>query len=89
MTEKKIPLRRCTGCNESFPKKDLIRVLKTPEGDIILDSTGRKNGRGAYLCKNVECFNKARKSKSLERSLGVSIPNDIYEELQKEMISLG
>ena len=75
MAEKKIPLRKCTGCNEMKPKKELIRVLKTTEAEIVLDKTGKKNGRGAYLCNSLECFKQARKTKGLERSLQVKIPD--------------
>ena len=84
MAEKKIPLRKCTGCNEMKPKKELIRVLKTTEGEIILDKTGKKNGRGAYLCNSIECLKQARKTKGLERSLQIKIPDEIYETLEKE-----
>jgi len=84
MAEKKIPLRKCTGCNEMKPKKELIRVLKTPEGEIILDKTGKKNGRGAYLCNSLECLKKAGKTRGLERSLQIKIPDEIYETLEKE-----
>ncbi|MBP5249129.1 MAG: YlxR family protein [Lachnospiraceae bacterium] len=86
MAEKKVPLRKCTGCNESFPKSQLIRVIKTPEGEIKIDRTGRQNGRGAYICDSKDCFEKARRSKGIERSLGVPIPEEIYESLLKEMI---
>ena len=82
---KKIPLRKCTGCGEKKTKKELIRVLKTPEGTIVLDVTGKKNGRGAYLCNQIECFRKARKSKGLERSLECAIPTEVYETLEKEL----
>ena len=85
MAEKKIPLRKCTGCNEMKPKKELIRVLKTTEEEIILDKTGKKNGRGAYLCNSPECFKQARKTKGLERSLQIKIPDEIYETLEKEL----
>lgn len=85
MAEKKIPLRKCTGCNEMKPKKELIRVLKTPEEQIVLDTTGKKNGRGAYLCNSLECFKQARKTKGLERSLQIKIPDEIYESLEKEL----
>ena len=85
MAEKKIPLRKCTGCNEMKPKKELIRVLKTVEEEIVLDKTGRKNGRGAYLCNSLECFQRARKTKGLERSLQIKIPDEIYEILEKEL----
>ena len=85
MAEKKIPLRKCTGCNEMKPKKELIRVLKTTEEEIVLDKTGKKNGRGAYLCNSLECFKQARKTKGLERSLQIKIPDEIYETLEKEL----
>ena len=85
MAEKKIPLRKCTGCNEMKPKKELIRVLKTTEEEIVLDKTGKKNGRGAYLCNSLECFKLARKSRGLERSLQVKIPDELYETLEKEL----
>jgi len=85
MAEKKIPLRKCTGCNEMKPKKELIRVLKTTEEEIVLDKTGKKNGRGAYLCNSLECFKQARKTRGLERSLQVKIPDEIYETLEKEL----
>ena len=84
---KKIPLRKCTGCGEMKTKKELIRVLKTPEDTIVLDRTGKKNGRGAYLCNQTECFRKARKSKGLERSLQCAIPTDVYDTLEKELTS--
>ena len=87
MAEKKIPLRKCTGCNEMKPKKELIRVLKTPEEEIVLDKTGKKNGRGAYLCNSADCFKIARKTKGLERSLQMKIPDDIYESLEKELMA--
>ncbi len=86
MAEKKIPMRKCTGCGSVKPKKELIRILKTPEGEIIIDKTGRKNGRGAYICDSVECFEKAKKSKGIERSLEMQIPSEIYESLLKEMM---
>ncbi len=85
MANKKIPMRKCVGCQEMKEKKSLIRVVKTAEGDIILDDTGKKNGRGAYICKSLECFKKAKQTKALERSLGVSVSEQVYEELEKEM----
>ena len=88
MAEKKIPLRKCTGCNEMKPKKELIRVLKTTEEEIILDKTGKKNGRGAYLCNSLECLKQARKTRGLERSLQVKIPDEIYETLEKELVAV-
>ena len=81
---KKIPMRQCVGCNEMKSKKEMMRVLKTPEGPIVLDVTGRKNGRGAYLCKDLECLKKARKNKGLERSFKMSIPDEVYIILEKE-----
>lgn len=81
---KKVPLRQCIGCGEMKGKKEMMRVIKTAEGDISLDITGKKNGRGAYLCKNAECLKKARKNKGLERSFKMSIPDDIYDNLEKE-----
>ncbi len=85
---KKIPLRQCVGCGEMKSKKELVRVLKTPEGPIVLDTTGKKNGRGAYLCKSGDCLKKARKNRGLERSFKVSIPDGVYEELEKEFCEL-
>ena len=81
---KKIPMRQCIGCGEMKSKKEMMRVLKTPEDDIILDVTGKKIGRGAYLCRNMECLQKARKNKGVERSFKVSIPSEIYDNLEKE-----
>ncbi len=81
---KKIPLRQCVGCGEMKSKKEMMRVLKTPEGPIVLDVTGKKNGRGAYLCKSADCLKKARKNKGLERSFKMSIPDEVYEGLERE-----
>lgn len=86
-TRKKVPLRRCVGCGEMKNKKDMIRVLKTQE-EILLDTTGKKNGRGAYLCFSKECFEKAVKNKGLERSFKMSIPGEVYENLGKELARL-
>lgn len=80
-----IPLRKCTGCGEMKPKKDMIRVIKTDTGEIFVDKTGRKNGRGAYICHSTECFNKARKTKGFERSLKTVISEEIYDSLEKEL----
>ena len=82
---KKIPMRKCVGCGEMKPKKELIRVLHTPEGEYTIDATGRKNGRGAYLCACRECFEKAVKTRGLERSFKAAISSDIYEALREEM----
>ena len=89
MSTKKIPLRQCIGCGEIKSKKEMIRVLKTAEDEIVLDATGRKNGRGAYLCPSMDCFKKAVKNKGLERSFKTAIPKEVYETLEKEMEQLG
>ena len=83
MKEKKIPERRCVGCGISFPKKDLIRVVRLPDGGAELDPTGKKAGRGAYICRSAECLKKARKAKRLERNLEVTISGEVYEELER------
>lgn len=85
---KKIPMRQCVGCGEMKSKKEMMRVLKTPEDEIVLDVTGKKNGRGAYLCKSGQCLAKARKNKGLERSFKMSIPNEVYDNLEKEFEAL-
>ena len=85
MSVKKIPLRQCIGCGEMKSKKEMIRVIKTAEGEILLDATGRKNGRGAYLCPSMESFKKAVKGRGLERSFKMAIPREVYETLEKEM----
>ena len=82
---KKVPLRKCIGGNEMKNKKEMMRVLKTPEGEITLDVTGRKNGRGAYVCFSKECLHKAIKNKGLERSLKMQIPQEVYENLEREL----
>ena len=84
-TVKKIPTRRCTGCGEHFPKNTLIRVLRTPEGDVILDLTGKKSGRGAYICKSVSCLKKARKSKRIENSLECYVSDELYNRMEEEL----
>ena len=85
MTNKKVPMRQCVGCAEMKSKKDLLRVIKTPEDEIVLDVTGRKNGRGAYICASMECLQNAQKRKGLDRSLKVAIPTEVYENLAREM----
>ena len=82
---RKIPERRCVGCVGTFPKKDLIRVVRSPEGEISLDFKGKKPGRGAYVCHDSECLKKALRSKALDRSLEVTIPEEVYDRLHKEM----
>lgn len=78
-------MRQCIGCQEMKSKKEMMRILRTTENEIVLDTTGRKNGRGAYLCKNPECLRKAIKSRGLERSFKMAIPQEVYDRLEKEM----
>lgn len=86
MRQKKIPLRRCTGCGEMKPKKELVRAVKSPEGEVSLDMTGKSPGRGAYVCRSSECLRLARKSRGLERALSCQIPGEIYDRMEEEMI---
>ncbi len=85
MIPKKIPERRCVGCGERFPKSALIRVVRTPEGEICLDRTGKKSGRGAYLCHNSACLKLARKANRLARNLECEIPDTVYARLEAEL----
>ncbi len=85
MQEKKIPMRHCVGCSAEKPKKELVRVVRTPDGTILLDLTGKKSGRGAYLCRSLSCLKKARKAKRLEHQLSVEIPEEVYDRLESEM----
>lgn len=85
LKSRKIPTRRCTGCGEHFPKGELIRVLRTPEGEIVLDLTGRASGRGAYICRRLDCFKKARKQRRLDASLECKIPDEVYNKLEEEL----
>ena len=82
---KKIPSRKCLGCMQSFPKRDLIRLVRSPEGDISLDFTGKKSGRGAYICQNTTCFVKAKKAKRFEKNLECEIPEEVYASLEEEL----
>jgi hypothetical protein len=86
---KKTPLRKCVGCGEMIAKKDMLRVIKTKEGEIKIDPTGKENGRGAYLHLDRACFEKAVKSRGLERSFKMSIDPAVYEKLEKEMTDIG
>ena len=86
MIKKKVSLRKCTGCQQMKEKRQLIRVVRTDENQYYMDLTGRMSGRGAYICKNIECFEKAFKSKGLERSFKSAIPKDIYEKLRNELV---
>jgi len=82
---KKIPMRQCIGCSEMKSKKELLRILRTEDEGILLDATGRKNGRGAYICPNAECLKRAKKSRGLERSFKMQISGEIYDSLEKEI----
>ncbi|MBM6886141.1 MULTISPECIES: RNase P modulator RnpM [Oscillospiraceae] len=82
---KKIPLRQCVGCREMKPKPELIRVVKSPEGEVSLDFRGKKPGRGAYVCPQAECLKKARKSRALERAFSAPLPDEVYEALEEQM----
>ncbi len=83
--QKKIPTRKCVGCGEMKEKKDLIRVIRTPGGEILLDTTSKANGRGAYICNSIDCFRKAVRNRGLERSLKDKIPQDVLERIEKEL----
>ena len=83
--EKKIPSRKCLGCMQSFPKKDLIRLVRSPEGELSLDFTGKKSGRGAYICNSKSCFAKAKKAKRFEKNLECQIPEEIYVSLEEKL----
>ena len=82
---KKIPMRQCLGCNERKPKGELLRVLRTPEGEILLDFTGKKSGRGAYICRSLKCLRKARKSGRIGKSLDCVIPDEVYDRMETEL----
>lgn len=82
---KKIPMRQCLGCNEHCPKRELIRVVRTPEGEVVADATGKKNGRGAYLCPKAACLRKAQKSRRLERALDCAIPETVYDSIAEAL----
>ncbi|MDD6320398.1 MAG: YlxR family protein [Oscillospiraceae bacterium] len=84
--QKKVPVRRCVGCNAQKPKKELVRIVRSPEGEVGVDLTGKKSGRGAYLCACASCLAKARKAKRLERAFGVPVPDDVYERLTEEIL---
>lgn len=84
--KKKIPERKCLGCGESKPKIELARIVRAPDGNVSLDLTGRKPGRGAYICKSAECLKKCRKAKRIERSLEIEIPDNVWNELEKGLM---
>jgi predicted RNA-binding protein YlxR (DUF448 family) len=89
MMNKKIPMRQCIGCREMKPKRELIRILKNKQQELSVDRTGKKNGRGAYICPSMDCFHLAIKQKGLERSFQMSIPPEFYTVFQKEMEDIG
>ena len=82
---KKVPVRRCTGCGEHYPKLELIRILRTPEGEIVLDAGAKASGRGAYICRNPECLKRARRARRLESSLECTIPDAVYDRLEEAL----
>lgn len=82
---KKIPMRMCLGCGEMKPKKELIRAVKSPDGEISIDLTGKKSGRGAYICRSTECFRKARKARRLEKAFSCQISDEVYDGMEKEL----
>lgn len=86
---RKIPMRQCLGCNEHREKRELLRVVRDPEGNISLDFTGKKSGRGAYICKSVKCLSRAVKSRRIEKNLGVAIPDEVYEKMERELSENG
>ena len=85
MQQRKIPMRQCLGCRTMFPKRELIRVVRSPEGGLSLDFKGKAPGRGAYLCPNPDCLKKARKARAIERAFSVSVPGEVYEALEARM----
>lgn len=85
MQKKHVPLRMCSGCGEMKPKKELVRVVKSKENEISLDLTGKKAGRGAYVCSNLECLKKARKARRLERAFSSKIPDEVYDEMERQL----
>ncbi|MCI1954860.1 MAG: YlxR family protein [Oscillospiraceae bacterium] len=87
--KKKTPLRMCTGCGEMKPKKELVRVVKSPEGEISLDLTGRKPGRGAYVCRKIDCLKAARKARRFEKAFSCKIPDEVYDRMEEELLGDG
>ncbi|MBQ4626549.1 MAG: YlxR family protein [Clostridia bacterium] len=85
MPTRRIPMRKCTGCNEMKPKKELVRVVRSPEGEVSLDLTGKKPGRGAYVCRNLDCLVKARKAKRFENAFSCVIPDGVYDKMEEEL----
>lgn len=89
MKTRKVPMRSCVGCSESKPKKELVRIVRSPEGELSIDLVGKKPGRGAYICPNPECLKKAKKGKRLEKSLETAVGEEVYEALARELERLG
>lgn len=89
MKTRKVPMRSCVGCFESKPKRELVRIVRSPEGEISLDPVGKKPGRGAYICPDPECLKKAKKGKKLEKSLETAVGDEVYEALERELERLG
>ena len=89
MKPKKIPMRMCVGCREMKEKRDLIRVVRTPEGEVALDATGKKSGRGAYVCPSAACLRAARKARRLERAFSCAIPAEVYDQMEQELMQDG
>ena len=87
MTAKKTPMRMCTGCREMKPKQQLIRIVKKPDGEIKLDTTGRLNGRGAYICKSADCLKKAQKAGALSRAFETDVADEVYAAIERELLS--
>ena len=85
MKQKKIPMRKCNGCGEQKPKKELVRIVKSPDGEVSLDITGKASGRGAYICNNAECLKKARKSHRIDKAFEIAIPDEVYEQMLAEI----
>ena len=85
MHQKKIPMRMCTGCGEMKPKRELVRVVKSPEGEVSLDLTGKKPGRGAYVCRSADCLRAARKARRFERAFSCRIPDEAYDRMEEEL----
>lgn len=85
MQQRKIPMRKCNGCNEMKPKKELVRIVRSPDGEISVDLTGKKSGRGAYVCRDVNCLAMAKKAKRIERALECNISEEVYSKLETEI----
>ena len=83
--QKKVPMRMCLGCGEMKPKRELVRVVKPPEGDVSIDLTGKKSGRGAYICRSAECFRKARKAHRFEKTFSCAVSDELYDEMEREL----